>query len=71
MIDFDLPTTAAMATQNQLQQAIEEGDKRTFARLIHDGVDVNMRLTVDGDTLLFKAIREDQEGLYHSQQRRI
>ena len=51
-----------MATQNQLQRAIEEGDKRTFARLIHDGVDVNVRLTVDGDTLLFKAIREDQEG---------
>ena len=55
-----------MATQNQSQQAIEEGDKRTFARLIHDGVDVNMRLTVDGDTLLFKAIREDQEGGCHS-----
>ena len=54
-----------MATQNQLQQAIEEGDKGTFAQLIHDGVDVNMRLTVDGDTLLFKAVREDQEGGCH------
>ena len=51
-----------MATNENLQKAIEDGDKRSFARFLHEGFDVNMRLNNDGDTLLFMAIREEQEG---------
>ena len=51
-----------MTTAPKLLEAIEEGDKRRFARLVYEGIDVNMRLRNDGDTLLFAAIREEQEG---------
>ena len=48
--------------------AVEDGDRHALARILYSGVDVNIHLSRDRDTLLFLAIREDQTGIYIAMQ---
>ncbi len=44
-------------------RAVEDGDRHTLAQILYHGMDVNVHLSRDRDTLLFLAIREDQTGM--------